>query len=52
MKISIILNGDSQVETQNLASPVLTMPTSARNNVLNQQMHIPLVRRKILRLYF
>ncbi|WP_273531351.1 hypothetical protein [Leyella lascolaii] len=41
MKISIILNGDSQVETQNLASPVPPIPISTRNNASTNKRIYP-----------
>ena len=46
------LNGVSPVETQNLASPVLPIAIHSFNNMLDNNRIYPLVRRKILRLYF
>ena len=46
------LNGASPVETQNLASPVLPIAIHSFNNMLDNNRIYPLVRRKILRLYY
>ena len=46
------LNGASPVETQNVASPVIPIAIHSSNNMLDNNRIYPLVRRKILRLYF
>ena len=46
------LNGASPVETQNVASPVLPIAIHSFNNMLVNNRIYPLVRRKILRLYY
>gem|GEM_PF-4350449 len=46
------LDGVSPVETQNVASPVLPIAIHSFNNMLDNNRIYPLVRRKILCLYY